>query len=76
MNLIDAAPEKKLKVRNISSESDFKKRLITIGIHKDDFLIKINQSKFGPVLIRNLSSGAAKLALGRGVAVKIIVEYD
>ena len=41
----------------------------------DDELIKLNNPKWGPILVQNISNGTNKLALGRGLAENILVEY-
>ncbi len=75
MSLTEAPSEKKLKISDILSGSEVRKKLSSMGIHTDDFLVKINNTKWGPVLVQNISNGSSKVALGRGLAEKIIVEY-
>ncbi|MGA2296928.1 MAG: FeoA family protein [FCB group bacterium] len=76
MSLTDAPAYIKLKISAIESETEVKRKLTSIGIHNGDLLLKLNSSKIGAVLINNLSSGNSKLALGRGLADKIHVNYD
>ena len=75
MSLTEALSKKKLVISEILSGQDIKRRLGSMGIHKNDSLIKINDTKWGPVLVQNVSNGTGKVALGRGLAEKIIVNY-
>ena len=75
MVLSEAAAEKKLKINAILSGKEALRRLSSMGIHVDDELIKLNNPKWGPILIQNLSNGTNKIALGRGLAENILVEY-
>lgn len=75
MSLEDAESAKKIKIKDIQSGIELKRKLNTIGIRVDDFVIKLNNNNWGPVLIQNISNGSSKLALGRELAGKIIVEY-
>ncbi|MDQ1266043.1 MAG: Ferrous iron transport protein [Bacteroidota bacterium] len=76
MTLIDATIEKTLRVSLIDSGEIAKRSLINLGIQVDDKLVKLNMGKRGPVLIKNMSNGAFKVAIGRGLADKIQVEYE
>jgi len=76
MSLTEAPAEIKLKVNAILSGKDVLRRLSSMGIHIDDELIKLNNPKWGPVLIQNISNGTNKLAIGRGLAENILVEYE
>ncbi len=74
MCLYDAPSEVSLKIVSINPNCEAKQKLITMGIHADDLLVKLNKPIWGPVLVRNLSNGASKLAIGKGLAKKILVE--
>jgi Fe2+ transport system protein FeoA len=76
MSLVEAPVNFKLKISDIQSGMEAKRQLNHIGLHEDDLLIKVNNNKWGPVLIRNLSNGISKIAIGRGLAEKILVEYE
>jgi Fe2+ transport system protein FeoA len=76
MNLSEAPVNKKLKIESIESGIDIRRKLTSVGIHYGDFVLKLNHAKWGPVLLCNLSSGSAKLALGRGLADQILVGYE
>jgi Fe2+ transport system protein FeoA len=74
MSLSEAPAEIELKICNIVSGVEAKRKLGSLGLRVDDMLIKKNDSRWGPILVQNLSTGALKVALGRGLADKIIVE--
>jgi len=59
-------------VYEINAGRSLEKRLISMGLYRGVEIKKLNQS-FGPVLI---SINQTKLALGRGIANKIIIEYQ
>ena len=73
MTLIDAPKGKTLKIVNIDGGDGVRRKLMALGFHKDD-LIELNSQAIlrGPVIVRNLTSDA-RVALGRGVAQKILV---
>ncbi len=75
INLAEAPAERKLKVVQITAGADIKKHLSVIGIHIDDVLVKQTWAKWGPILVSNESNGYSKVAIGRGLADKIIVEF-
>lgn len=76
MSLSEAPAERKLKISNIISGIEAKRKLSSLGLRVNDMLIKKNDSRWGPILVQNLSTGALKVALGRGLADKIIVEEN
>ncbi|MDW7761403.1 MAG: FeoA family protein [Acidobacteriota bacterium] len=73
MTLIDAPKGKTLKIVNIDGGDGVRRKLMALGFHKDD-LVELNSQAIlrGPVIVRNLTSDA-RVALGRGVAQKILV---
>jgi Fe2+ transport system protein FeoA len=75
MNLYDAPANKELKVTDIFSGLEAKRRLLSIGIRQSDILIKLNSPPWGAVLVKNISTGSTKLAVGRNLARKIMVDY-
>ncbi len=75
MNLAEAPAEKKLKITEINAGGDLRKRLGVIGLHVNDVLVKQTWAKWGPILILNESNSNAKIAIGRGLADKIIVKF-
>ena len=76
MSLTDAPANMILKISSIHSGSEVRKKLLALGIHIDDNVMKVGAAKWGPVLVKNLSTDSSKLALGRGLAEKINVEYE
>lgn len=76
MSLTDAPIEKTLRVIEIISGIEAKRKLNSMGIHIEDRLVKLNNQKWVPVLIKNVDNGSNVLALGQGLASKIIVEYE
>lgn len=75
-NLAEAPANKNLVVLQIESGGTAKQRLISMGIHAGDKIIKYNGSSWGPVLIKNLSIDSTKIAIGKGLATKIQVTYE
>lgn len=73
MTLLSAPIGEELKIMEICSESDEKRRLTSLGIHIDDVVLKINAAKWGPLLVKNVSTRANKIAICRFLADKIIV---
>lgn len=75
VSLIDAPAEKNLRVVDVQAGKDIRQHLGIMGIHINDIIIKQNWAKWGPVLILNKSNSNAKIAVGRGLAEKIYVEF-
>jgi Fe2+ transport system protein FeoA len=76
INLADAPPGTELEVLEIKAGMNARKRLISMGIHAGDKLVKFNGSAFCPVLIKNVTLNSAKIAIGNRLATKIMVGYD
>lgn len=74
MSLTEAPTSEKLKVVEINSGWEAKRRLFNLGIQSGDMLQKENTTKWGPILVYNLTSQANRVAIGRGLASSIIVE--
>ena len=74
--LLDAPKDIELKLINVDSGVEARRKLTSMGIHFSDKIIKLNSAKWGPVLVRNVANGTNKLAIGRGLAKKIMVEYE
>ncbi|MCJ7525591.1 MAG: ferrous iron transport protein A [Candidatus Aminicenantes bacterium] len=64
------------KIIEIKSGLEAKKKLLAMGIHVGDAIIKLNHSGWSPVLIRNVTTRSSKIAIGRGLAGKILVGDD
>ena len=74
ISLIDAPDDKRLKIINISGGYNIHRKLLSLGFHKNDIIELDSKSILkGPILITDVSSGTS-VALGRGIAQKIMVE--
>jgi Fe2+ transport system protein FeoA len=74
MNLAQAPPDTPLKIVEIFGGHGVRRRLFALGFHKNDLIELDSQSIFrGPILVRNLTSDNS-IALGRGIAQRIMVE--
>ena len=60
----------------IKAGLEARKKLLTMGIHVGDSIIKLNHSRWSPVLIRNVTTRSSKIAIGQGLANKIWVGDD
>ncbi len=76
LNLTEAPSGAELEVLEINAGVVAKKRLISMGIHPGNRIIKFNDSSWGPILIKNITLNSTKLAIGRRLAWKIQVRYD
>jgi len=71
-SLLQIKENEKVKILEILGGSNLEKRLMSMGVYKDKELIKVSHIGLkGPVVIK---VGRTILALGHGVAAKIIVE--
>jgi len=74
ISLIQAPPDTPLKIVDILGGHGVRRRLMAMGFHKNAIIELDSQAIFrGPVLVKNLTSDTS-VALGRGVAQKIMVE--
>ena len=74
MSLAQAPPDTPLKIVEILGGHGVRRKLFALGFHKNDLIELDSQSIFrGPILVRNLTSDTS-VALGRGIAQRIIVE--
>jgi Fe2+ transport system protein FeoA len=73
--LTEAPNEIELKIIEIKSDLEVKHRLNNLGLHILDSIKLIKSNNWGPVLVQNLSYNDSRIAIGRGLAEKIIVEY-
>jgi Fe2+ transport system protein FeoA len=74
MNLYDAPVNEELMVTEIVSGREAKRRLLSIGIRQSDVLVKLTSPPWGAILVKNISTGATKVAVGRNLAKKILVK--
>lgn len=74
ISLVDAPADKPLKIVGVIGGHGVRRRLLALGFHKND-TIEIDSRSIlrGPVLIRDLTSDTS-VALGRGIAKRIMVE--
>lgn len=75
INLLEAPSNDQLEVHEINAGANAKKRLIAMGIHVGDKIVKFNGSSWGPVLIQNVTTNSTKIAIGQRLASKIQVMY-
>jgi len=74
ISLIQAPPDTPLKIVDILGGHGVRRRLMAMGFYKNAIVELDSQAIFrGPVLVKNLTSDTS-VALGRGVAQKIMVE--
>ena len=74
VSLSTAPHHTQLKIIEIEGGHGVKRRLLSLGFHKNDIIQLERQSIMGgPIQVTNLSSDTS-VALGRGVAKKILVE--
>jgi Fe2+ transport system protein FeoA len=73
IKLAEAPPGRPLGIVDVQGGEAVRRRLFALGFHKGD-LIEINSRGIfrGPLLVRNLTSDTS-IALGRGIASKIMV---
>lgn len=74
ISLIQAPCDKQLRIVDIRGGHGVRRRLLSLGFHKNH-LIELDSRSFlgGPILVRDLTSDTS-VALGRGIAQKIMVE--
>lgn len=74
ISLIQAPPDTPLKIVDILGGHGVRRRLIAIGFHKNDTIELDSRAIFrGPILVKNMTADTS-VALGRGVAQKIMVQ--
>ena len=74
MNLLDAPHGTPLRILDLCGGESVRRRLMALGFHKGDLVKLDGRAIFrGPLLVRNCASDTT-VALGRGVAQKVLVE--
>ena len=74
ISLMDAPADTSLRIVAFQGGHEVRRRLLALGFHKDDVIELDSRSILGgPVLVRDLTSDTS-VALGRGIAQKIMVE--
>jgi Fe2+ transport system protein FeoA len=64
------------KIIEIKAGEEARRKLLSMGIHVGDSIVKLNEPHWSPVLIRNLTTRSSKIAIGQGLAKKILVGDD
>ncbi|MDD5129901.1 MAG: FeoA family protein [Candidatus Omnitrophica bacterium] len=74
ISLVQIKPEEKVNILEILGGSNLESKLLSMGVYKGKQITKLSHIGLrGPVVIK---SGRSILALGHGVAEKIIVERE
>lgn len=74
VSLIKAPHDKTLKIVEVKGGHGVRRRLLSLGFHKNDTVELDSRGILrGPLVVKNLNSGTS-VALGRGVAQKVMVE--
>jgi Fe2+ transport system protein FeoA len=74
MSLYQSPRSRKLRIVSILGGEEMRRRLFALGFHKDDVIEVDSQAILkGPLLVKNLTSDMS-VAIGRGIAQKILVE--
>jgi len=74
ISLIQAPYDTPLRIIDIRGGHGVRRRLLALGFHKNDIIELDSRSILrGPVLIKDVTSDTS-VALGRGIAQKILVE--
>ncbi len=74
ISLLKAPRDAQLKIVDFIGGHGVRRRLLSLGFHKNDIIELDSRSIFGgPILIKDLTSDTS-VALGRGIAKKIMVE--
>ena len=76
IDLVNAPSNIELEVVEINSGNTAKKRLISMGLHPGDKIIKLYCSSWCPILVKNNTMDSSKIAIGRRLASKIHVRYN
>ncbi len=74
LSLFDAPKDKPLRIVQLLGGHGVRRKLMSLGLHIGDIIELDSRSLFGgPVLIRSLTNNTT-IALGRGIARKILVD--
>lgn len=74
MTLLDAPANTSLRIVDLAGGEGVRRRLMALGFHKGDIVALDGRAILrGPLLVRNCTSDTT-VALGRGVAQKVLVE--
>ena len=76
MSLTEAPLDIPLRIAAVQGGEGVRRRLLTLGFHQGDRILIVSCGILrGPLLVRNLTADVT-VAIGRGVAQKILVEAD
>jgi Fe2+ transport system protein FeoA len=76
MKLTEAPFDLPLRIASVQGGESVRRRLLALGFHQGDRILVVSSGILkGPLLVRNLTADVT-VALGRGVALKILVEAD
>lgn len=76
MRLTETETDKLLKVADILAGQGAMRKLRETGINIGDLIYKINGKNGGPVTVIKEKGTAHRLIIGKGLASKIIVEFN
>jgi len=76
INLVEAPADTELEVLEINANEAIKKRLISMGIHPGDNVIKYTTAPWGPLLVKNTTLNSSKIAICRALASAIQIGYN
>ena len=76
MRLSEAPLNVELRISEIKTNKEMKRKLNTLGIQTDELLLKVYDAKWGPILVKPLSNGNSKIAIDRNVAKSIKVKDE
>ncbi len=76
MRLSEAPLNVELRISEIKTSKEMKKKLNTLGIQTDELLLKVYDARWGPILVKPLSNGNSKIAIDRNVAKSIKVKNE
>jgi len=61
------------RIVDFSAGQEAKRKFLAMGLHVGDTILKLNAPHWSPVLIRNLTTRSSKIAIGQGLARRILV---
>jgi Fe2+ transport system protein FeoA len=76
INLAEAPADVELEVLELKTGMVARQRLLAMGVHAGDRVRKYPHSGHGAVLIANITMNSSKVAIGRGLADRIMVGYE
>ncbi len=65
-----------LVIVEIKAGHEANRKLLAMGLHVGDSISKLNDPHWSPVLIRNLTTRSSKIAIGQGLARKMLVRDE